>query len=514
MKDGRFALLVIILLALFVRVYKIGGLEIGGAWDEGYSMIAATHVLEDRTLLLIPDMPGNNGVILDKPPVLYYLGALSMALFGPSEGSVRAVTILFGVLSVIPFYLLINRLIKNRGLALLSAFILASFPIHIAISRTYMLHVPALFFALVTVYLLIRGIDGKKVWLLVVAGAVTAVNLLTGIWFGTLPVAGIMVWKGIEVIRSRESRKYYWYSVLSLFAGLLIFLIWPLSVGMHQDQFVSIHGDCYPPNCTMWNIISIDMLLNRAAVKRWGGDLAGIPLRPGASVKSLMGRISRSYLPLGHFNFSREFDLFYRLFFFGGVILGLTQLRQKSARSLHLFFLFWTASYLPIHMGKNLYTQYLILMVPVFSFYTALAIYEIRSALARISGVSGVATGVTVLLCGVFFLKGLSMIEYKREYLYKTHSREIAAYLKGKTRPDKVVCKNYPGMSYYLKGECVRRDMIENLGRNIKETGMQFADVKDSEDRKTLLQIGCRPINSEIGIPVDAEHQVFDCRGV
>jgi hypothetical protein len=40
----RLSLFIIIVLGLIVRVYKIIGLDVGGAWDEGYYMITTNNV--------------------------------------------------------------------------------------------------------------------------------------------------------------------------------------------------------------------------------------------------------------------------------------------------------------------------------------------------------------------------------------------------------------------------------------------------------------------------------------
>jgi 4-amino-4-deoxy-L-arabinose transferase-like glycosyltransferase len=116
----QFILLFAILLGLFIRMYKIGGLDVGGAWDEGYSMIAASNSIEHKTLLFINHMPDKDGILIDKPPGLYVFGATFIKLFGNHEISARAVSILFGVVSIYSFFVLINYITKERVLAILS----------------------------------------------------------------------------------------------------------------------------------------------------------------------------------------------------------------------------------------------------------------------------------------------------------------------------------------------------------------------------------------------------------
>lgn len=503
----------IILLGLFVRVYKINGLDVGGAWDEGYSMIAASNLIEDKKLLFINHMPDKDGILIDKPPGLYVFGAAFIKPFGNHEISARAVSILFGVLSIYAFFLLVNYITKETGLAILSACIFAFFPLHVALSRAFIGHVPALFFSITSIYLLIKGVGEKKLKLLFIAGLLVSINLFILLWFGILPVIGVMIWMFLYIYRDKDLRKYYFYSLLCVFVGLLIFMTWPLLLSLNEDKYYGFHGDCVLPNCDVWDMLFKHNMVNRTGMNKL--DIMHTLSTPYSTYVDIIQRLSRPYLGQGHFSFSREFDSYYKIFLYFGIFLSLMRLNLRCMRKISLFWLFWLMPYLPIQFGENLYTQYLMLVVPFFCFYTAYGIYGLDAIQLKLFQNKLLLTGITILICCLFFLKAIAMIKYDREYLYKTNYKLMGEYLRNKTAPSKVICSRYPGMSYYLKGECKPWDAVnEDLGKYIKENEIKYVDIRRAELKQfepILQRVGCKKINKLIGVSDDAEHSLFRC---
>ena len=516
-ENDKLILLFIILTGLFMRVYKIGGLDVGGAWDEGYSMIAASNILENNNFLLINHMPDRNGVLIDHPPVLYLIGAVFMKLFGNYEISARAVSILFGVISIYVFFVLINYLCKDRKLALLSAFLFACFPLNIALSRVFMGHVPALCFTITSIYLLTKGVYERKLKLLFIAGILLGIDLLILQWFGILPVIGILIWLFLYTMftSDRDLKKYYFYAFLFAILGFLIFMLWPLLLSLNEHKYHGFHGGCFLPNCDVW-----DLILKRNAINRIGINVVGIDITdrntsPLLLYVDIIKRLSRPYLGQGHFNFSREFDYFYKLFLYFGIFVSLTRLNQSEMKKLNLFWFFWLISYLPIQLGKNLYTQYLILLVPFFSFYIAYGIYSLDMIQLKLFQNKLSLSIITILICFLFLLRAFVMIQYNNEYLYRTNYKIIAEYLRNKTQPSRVICSRYPGMSYYLKGECKRWDSVkEDLGEYIKKNEIEYVDIWRGTRLEALQSIGCEKINNIIELPDDSEHSLYKCGNI
>lgn len=157
-------LLLITILALFLRVYKIGSYPVSLNWDEvaiGYNAHSLVETQKDEYSQKFPILFKSFNDY--KLPGYIYLDALFIKLFGLSETTVRLPSALFGTLAVPIFYLLLknlfnhsqkakiakNQLLKN--IPLFSALLLAISPWHLQFSR-------AAFEANVALSLMLTGI--------------------------------------------------------------------------------------------------------------------------------------------------------------------------------------------------------------------------------------------------------------------------------------------------------------------------------------------------------------------
>lgn len=102
-----------------------------------------------------------------KPPVLVYLMIPAVAIFGLNEFGIRFTVALIGSISPLIAYLLAKKLIGNKNIGLLTAFLLAISPWHINFSRSTFEAILALFFLMSGVYLFLWGVEnkGKRWWL-------------------------------------------------------------------------------------------------------------------------------------------------------------------------------------------------------------------------------------------------------------------------------------------------------------------------------------------------------------
>lgn len=98
-----------------------------------------------------------------KPPVLIYLTAPSIAVFGLNEFGVRFPTAFFSILTMPLFYLLLKKITKDKLVSLLGMGFLAISPWHIYYSRYAVEAVVALFFLILGFFFLIK-IKEKYYW--------------------------------------------------------------------------------------------------------------------------------------------------------------------------------------------------------------------------------------------------------------------------------------------------------------------------------------------------------------
>ncbi len=128
--------LIIFILALFLRFYKLGIIPSGLDWDEvsnaynAYSILKTGHDEYNNFLPLY-----NRSFDDYKPPLYMYLEVPSVAIFGLTPFAARLPSALLGSLSTIVIYLLIKRLFKKENLALVAMALTAISPWQLQFSR-------------------------------------------------------------------------------------------------------------------------------------------------------------------------------------------------------------------------------------------------------------------------------------------------------------------------------------------------------------------------------------------
>lgn len=134
-----FLLVLVVFIAFFLRVYKVDTIPPSLSWDEvsiGYNAYSIAKTGRDEHGRLLPfDTFVAYGDY--KPPLPIYFTVPFVALLGLNELSVRLPSVLAGTLTILFSYLLVSELFKkrDRGLALLTALLLAISPWHIQLSR-------------------------------------------------------------------------------------------------------------------------------------------------------------------------------------------------------------------------------------------------------------------------------------------------------------------------------------------------------------------------------------------
>ena len=121
-------LVLILLLAAALRCFDLSGLPMGMHGDEGIVGYEARRILHEGSIG--PYSTASYG----QPTGPIYFSALGVALNGNEILSVRGVSAIFGVLTILAFFLVARASLGNST-ALLSAFVLASLCWHIHYSR-------------------------------------------------------------------------------------------------------------------------------------------------------------------------------------------------------------------------------------------------------------------------------------------------------------------------------------------------------------------------------------------
>ena len=164
----KYSLLFVILLAIFLRFWNLGGNPPSLTWDEaawGYNAYSLGIDGRDEFGRFLPfNYLESFGDF--KPPMYAYLDIIPIKIFGLNEFAVRFPSALLGALTVLVTYFLTKRIFwnsKSRELyGLLSALFLAISPWHIMLSRAAFEANVATLFIVGGVWLFLKGIQQER----------------------------------------------------------------------------------------------------------------------------------------------------------------------------------------------------------------------------------------------------------------------------------------------------------------------------------------------------------------
>ena len=156
-------LIVIILLGLFLRVYRLDSVPPGLTWDEaalGYNAYSVSQTLKDEYGNFLPLTLKSFG---DYKPALYaYLIIPFMLVVGLNEIAVRLPSVFAGIGLIIVSFLFTKHIFKNSWLSLAVAFFTALSPLSILFSRAGWESNVALFLNVTGLYLFLKGLQKPK----------------------------------------------------------------------------------------------------------------------------------------------------------------------------------------------------------------------------------------------------------------------------------------------------------------------------------------------------------------
>jgi len=167
----KLLIIIIFIIALFLRIYKLGIIPPSPDWDEvalGYNAYSILKTGRDEYGVFLPTVFRSFDDY--KPPLYTYLTIPSVYLFGLNEFAVRFPSAILGTITVLTTFLFVRKLFEKSKfkdeLSLTSAFLLAISPWHLQFSRVAFETNVALFFNVTGAWLFLKGKDNPKIWLL------------------------------------------------------------------------------------------------------------------------------------------------------------------------------------------------------------------------------------------------------------------------------------------------------------------------------------------------------------
>jgi 4-amino-4-deoxy-L-arabinose transferase-like glycosyltransferase len=224
--------LLIILIGIVLVSVSVGPFQ---NWDTQKEYQAASGVIKWG-------MPyvGSFGVLMDEPPLGYYVEALFQQVFGSSIVTGVTLITLFGFGCTVLVYE-IGKVWFNKNTGLLAAVLFALTPWEFVLSRSFLMDVPCLFFSLLSLFVGILAIRKDSFKLLMVSGTLFAAAFLTKFYavFALIPLSLFYFRYGQP---RRLRRTVCWFVAFSLPTIFLAFLWYQTITGQGLLSILS-HGD-------------------------------------------------------------------------------------------------------------------------------------------------------------------------------------------------------------------------------------------------------------------------------
>lgn len=245
-KKELFVFLIIVAIAGFFRLYQLGSVPPGLFPDEAMNGNNAVQALETKNFkIFYPENNGREGLFIN-------IQALSIRIFGAHPRSLRLVSAVFGILTVIGLYLLAKEMFEWR-IAAIAGFLLAVSFWHVNLSR---IGFRAIMVPLILVYLfffLWRGVKTGRLSNYLLAGIIGGLGFYTYISYRIVPLIAVIIflnyWQFLKKDFSFSSSKYE-HMRNNLIRGFALAAISAIIVALpigvyfwtHQSDFLKREG--------------------------------------------------------------------------------------------------------------------------------------------------------------------------------------------------------------------------------------------------------------------------------
>ncbi len=319
-------LLVVLLVALFLRVYGLGDIPPGLHYDEAANAILAADVARGGARPLFIE------AYTGKEVLFFYLAGASMRLLGVSVFSLRLTSALIGTLTVLITYRLAREMFAHQGaeasrwLALFSAALLATSYWHVTLSRYGFRAISQPFLQALTLWCLWRGLRrGSNGWL-ALSGFFCGATAYTYLASRVFPVILLLIFLSLLIFEKGKVKQQL--SQIAIFAVPAAIVFAPLGF------YFLTHPQAFSVRVGQVSLFNPE--LNQ-------GDVLGTFWR---AARLAFGMISLRGEPLWRFNvpgkpvFSWPLSVFLLL----GLALSLVKLvrsRNGLERTFHFLMLIW-----------------------------------------------------------------------------------------------------------------------------------------------------------------------------
>jgi 4-amino-4-deoxy-L-arabinose transferase-like glycosyltransferase len=209
----------IMLLASFLRLYRLDELPPGLCMDTAYTGTGAIRILQGEYPIFFEASWGGN-----IEPMYVYVLAAFFFLLGMTPFVLKLVSAILGIITVPMLYLFTRELLGSKGIALLASFWLAVSYWHLTYSRMGREIVLVPLLLVVTLWFLLRGLRTGRRREFVWAGVSLGVSLYNYQPMRFLPIL-IILYLGCRIVIDRGFWKAHrWKLMVPLLIALLLFV--------------------------------------------------------------------------------------------------------------------------------------------------------------------------------------------------------------------------------------------------------------------------------------------------
>jgi len=322
----NFGLWIVLLVALFLRVYELDSIPPGLHYDEAANVILAADIAAGKSHPIFIE------AYTGKEVLFFYLAGVAMRLLGASVFSLRLTSALIGTLTVLITYQLAREMFAHRGaedarwLALFSAALLATSYWHVTLSRYGFRAISQPLLQALTLWCLWRGLWwGSNIWL-ALSGLFFGATAYTYLASRVFPVILLLVFLALFIFDKRNLKRRL--SQITLFAVPAVVVFAPLGF------YFLTHPQAFSVRIGQVSLFNPE--LNQ-------GDVLGTFWR---AARLAFGMIGLRGEPLWRFNLPGKpvFGWPLTIFLLLGLALSLVKLvrgRDKLERTSHFLLLIW-----------------------------------------------------------------------------------------------------------------------------------------------------------------------------
>lgn len=228
-------ILLILAVAFVFRFQHIGSTPAGLYPDEAINGNNAIEALETgHYKVFYPDNNGREGLFIN-------LQAISIAIFGKQIWSLRVVSAIAGLLTVLGLYFL-GRKLFNWQIGALSSYLMAIGFWHVNFSRIGFRVILAPLLLVWGVYFLWKGLSSGRLYNFAVSGIFWGLGFYTYIAFRAIPLALILTLLAYwQTIKKDFAHEKYLYTRNTIIRGLALFLLVTILIALPIGYYFYTH---------------------------------------------------------------------------------------------------------------------------------------------------------------------------------------------------------------------------------------------------------------------------------